>query len=115
MVDITPKQESEIRSKYATLLNSKPPAYHAGMIRAAYAAELLSDSINEMGFEYEVFGTVLAQQHRTLQQDAMRAFMAFVKNLSHSYEENNYDGRNKSACELAFQIERNGHHSLPHV
>ena len=72
--------------------------------RAIAAAQSLSNSVNEMGFDYETFAQVLASDHRTLQQNSMRAFIAFCQELAKSYETDFYDGRNEASCKLAAEI-----------
>jgi hypothetical protein len=104
MFQVTEEQALQIRSKYSHLLAKKSEAYQAGAIRAIAAAQSLSNSVNEMGFDYETFAQVLASDHRTLQQNSMRAFIAFCQELAKSYETDFYDGRNEASCKLAAEI-----------
>ena len=114
MFQITDEQASRIRSKYSHILNQKSGAYQAGMIRAIAAAESFSNSVNEIGFDYETFAKVLGGDHRTLQQNSMRAFMAFAKTLAEHDEQGYHDGRNEASCKLATEIMKLPHY-LPHV
>lgn len=104
MPQITKEQESHIKSKYSYILSTKSEAYQAGMIRAIAAAENLSEAVNEMGFDYETFATVLSSEHRTLQQSSMRAFIEFCKKLAENDAIGFYDERNKASCQLATRI-----------
>lgn len=104
MVTLTEEQDKHYRSKYSRLLAEKSEAYQSGMLRAIAAAEALSDSVNEIGFDSETFAKVLASQHRTLQQNSMRAFVAFCGELAKFSEEGWYDGRNEASCKLASDI-----------
>ena len=114
MFQITDEQASHIRSKYSHILSTKSEAYQPGMIRAIAAAEALSNSVNEIGFDNETFAKVLGSDHRTLQQNTMRAFMAFAKTLAEHDEQDYYDARNEASCKLATAIMKLPHH-LPHV
>lgn len=114
MFKVTEEQQARIRSKYSHILNKKGEAYQAGAIRAIAAAEALSNSVNEIGFDYETFAQVLSCDHRTLQQNTMRAFMAFCKELAHSEEVEHYDERNKASCKLAAEIVKLPCY-LPHI
>ena len=114
MFQLTDEQASHIRSKYSHILSTKSEAYQPGMIRAIAAAEALSNSVNEMGFDYETFAQVLGSDHRTLQQNTMRAFMAFCKELANHDEEEFYDARNEASCKLATEIVKLPNY-LPHI
>lgn len=114
MFQVTEEQASHIRSKYSHILNKKGEAYQAGAIRAIAAAESLSNSVNEMGFDYETFAQVLGSDHRTLQQNTMRAFVAFCKELAKHDEEEFYDARNEASCKLAAEVVKLPVH-LPHI
>lgn len=106
MFQVTPEEEQRIRNKYSHILNEKSEAYQAGAIRAIAAAEALSNSVNEMGFDNDTFAIVLASDHRTLQQNTMRAFMAFVGKLAEHDENDFYDGRNEASVKLATEIKQ---------
>ena len=114
MFQITDEQSSHIRSKYSHILNQKGEAHQASAIRAIAAAESLSNSVNELGFDYETFAMVLGNDHRTLQQNTMRAFMAFAKILAEHNEQGYHDGRNEESCKLATEIMKLPHY-LPNV
>lgn len=114
MVQVTEEQEKRIESKYFHILNQKGSAYRPGAIRAIAAAESLSNSVNEMGFDYETFAQVLGSDHRTLQQNTMRAFVAFCNELAKYEEEEFYDARNEASCKLAAEVVKLPVH-LPHI
>ena len=114
MFQITEEQEKRIESKYSHILNQKGSAYRPGAIRAIAAAESLSNSVNEMGFDYATFAQVLGSDHRTLQQNTMRAFLAFCNELAKWNEQEYYDDRNKASCQLAAEVVKIPVH-LPHI
>lgn len=114
MFQVTDEQASHIRSKYSHILNKKGEAYQASAIRAIAAAESLSNSVNEMGFDYETFAQVLGSDHRTLQQNTMRAFVAFCNELAKYDAEEFYDARNEASCKLATEIVKLPNY-LPHI
>lgn len=45
-------------------------------------AAFFGDAVNNMSFDYDQFGKGFRNLHRTLQQNVMKAFMAFVKEMS---------------------------------
>jgi len=71
--------------------------------RARFAARVVSDFVNEMGFDHKTFADTLAREHRTLQQSTMGAFLAFIYRLAENGE-NQRDLRNEYACEQSRKI-----------
>ena len=57
--------------------------------------------INNMGCDEEGFAFSLANDHRTLQQSAMRVFMLFVKEMAAT---EHWDLRNEASVMLARKI-----------
>lgn len=114
MLQITEEQANHIRSKYSHLLGQKGEAYQAGAIRAIAAAEALSNSVNEMGFDYETFAEVLGSDHRTLQQSTMRAFLAFCNKMAEHDTQGYHDQRNEASCKLATEVMKLTHY-LPYI
>ena len=63
------------------------------------AAEALADAVNSMGWKPENFAKGMTLQHRTLQQEVMRTFVAMI----HVMASDNYgfDLRNKGSHDAA--------------
>lgn len=102
MIVISQEQADNIRrGKWSHMVTH---TNEASTIRAIAAAEAFTDAINEMGFDVETFAKVVAGEHRTLQQGAMRCFVEFAKQMAKSYEDQRYDARNEGACKLASEI-----------
>ena len=64
-------------------------------------AEEIANTVNSMTFNDVVFANAMCEQHRTLQQNAFRAFCSWVKVLADSKF---YDERNERAVMLARKL-----------
>ena len=63
------------------------------------AAEALTNAVNTMGWKPKNFALGMALQHRTLQQEVMRTFVAMIHVMaSDNY---GYDDRNRGSHEAA--------------
>ena len=70
------------------------------------AAEALADAVNSMGWKPENFAKGLSIQHRTLQQEVMRTFVAMIHLMaSDNY---GYDDRNRGSHEAAKKMVESG-------
>ena len=70
------------------------------------AAEALADAVNSMGWKPENFAKGLSIQHRTLQQEVMRTFVATIHVMaSDSY---GVDDRNRGSHETAKKMVASG-------
>ena len=70
------------------------------------AAEALTNSLNTMGWKPEKFAMGVALQHRTLQQEVMRTFVAMIHVMaSDNY---GYDDRNRGSHEAAKKMVESG-------
>lgn len=103
---VTEEHQANIECNYSTYLSSLQPAYRQGAIRAIFAAEALADAVNELNFDNKSFAFAVGRQHRTLQQSAMRAFIAVPSELAEAEANGNFDLRNEAACKLAVEISR---------
>ena len=70
------------------------------------AAEALADAVNSMGWKPEKFAMGMTVQHRTLQQEVMRTFVAMI----HVMASDNYgfDDRNRGSHEAAKKMVESG-------
>jgi hypothetical protein len=70
------------------------------------AAEELADAVNSMGWKPEKFAKGMTLQHRTLQQEVMRTFVAMI----HVMASDNYgfDDRNRGSHEAAKKMVESG-------
>lgn len=59
------------------------------------AAEALSDAVNTMSWKPENFAKGIAVQHRTLQQEVMRTFVAMIHVMAS--DDYGYDDRNRGS------------------
>ena len=71
--------------------------------RSREAARNLADAVNDMGFDEAAFADELLRQHRTLQQNSFRTFLATVKAWS-GLGSNRYDLRNEYTVEKSNEI-----------
>jgi hypothetical protein len=70
------------------------------------AAEALADAVNSMGWKPKNFALGISLQHRTLQQEIMRTFVAMIHVMaSDNY---GYDLRNEGSHEAAKKIVESG-------
>lgn len=63
------------------------------------AAEALTDAVNTMGWKPEKFAKGMTIQHKTLQQEVMRTFVAMIHVMAS--DDYGYDLRNKGSHEAA--------------
>ena len=70
------------------------------------AAEALADAVNTMGWKPEKFATGLTIQHRTLQQEVMRTFVATIHIMAS--DDYGYDDRNRGSHESAKKMVESG-------
>lgn len=104
MMKLSEETKATIERKYSRQLAEKRESYRPAAIRAFAAAEALSDAVNEVTFDYDSFALALSSQHRTLQQSAMRAFIAFAKAVAEFDTDGYYDLRNEASVKLAVAI-----------
>ena len=71
--------------------------------RATTAAAAFMDAVNEMSFDDKAFARQVLREHRTLQQNAMRVFLAVVREWS-ALTPNKYDARNEWTVGRAKEI-----------
>ena len=70
------------------------------------AAEALTNSLNTMGWNPRKFALGMTLQHRTLQQEVMRTFVAMIHVMgSDNY---GYDDRNRGSHEAARKMVESG-------
>lgn len=63
------------------------------------AAEALTDAVNTMSWKPDKFAKGMTLQHRTLQQEVMRTFVAMIHVMAS--DDYGYDLRNKGSHEAA--------------
>lgn len=61
----------------------------------------IMDAVNTIGFKPSKFAESMCRQHRTLQQSAFRAFLAWTRELATM---ENYDARNAASVLLAREL-----------
>ena len=61
----------------------------------------IMDAVNTIGFKPQKFAESMCCQHRTLQQSAFRAFLAWTRELA---DLENYDARNEASVLLAREL-----------
>lgn len=70
------------------------------------AVEALTDSVYAMGWNPKRFAMAVAMQHRTLQQELMKSFVATIRVMaSNDY---GYDDRNRGSHEAAVKMVESG-------
>lgn len=69
--------------------------------RHTFYEDVVSDMVNDMGFDYRGIAEKMANEHPTLQQSFMRMCVAFIKEMS---EKKYTDGRNEHSVNLAKKI-----------
>ena len=70
------------------------------------AAEALADAVNTMGWKPEKFAMGMTVQHRTLQQEVMRTFVAMIHVMAS--DDYGYDDRNRGSHEAAKKMVESG-------
>ncbi len=70
------------------------------------AAEALADAVNSMGWNPKKFAMGMTVQHRTLQQEVMRTFVAMIHVMAS--DDYGYDLRNKRSHEAARKMVESG-------
>jgi hypothetical protein len=72
--------------------------------RATKAATDFMAAVNEMSFDTETFAKGIRREHRTLQQSAMRTFVAVIRQWATDHETGNFDLRNQDTVAIANDI-----------
>lgn len=67
----------------------------------SHLATDIMDAVNTIGFKPSKFAESMCCQHRTLQQSAFRAFLAWTRELAAM---ENYDTRNEASVLLAREL-----------
>lgn len=77
-----------------------------GRLSMEELAKAIGDSVNifDTKEDRERFAEAMCRLHRTLQQGAMRMFIAWILKLDECYGTGNYDPRNQATCRLARKI-----------
>lgn len=70
------------------------------------AAERLSSAVNSMSWDPKKFAQAISMQHRTLQQEIMRTFVALLHVMAS--EDYRYDDRNRGSHEAARKMIESG-------
>ena len=70
------------------------------------AAEALADAVNSMGWNPKKFAMGMTVQHRTLQQEVMRTFVAMIHVMAG--DAYGYDARNRGSHEAARKMVESG-------
>ena len=70
------------------------------------AAEALADAVNSMGWNPKKFAMGMTVQHRTLQQEVMRTFVAMIHVMAS--DDYGYDDRNRGSHEAARKMVESG-------
>ena len=86
---------------------------------AVKAVEALSDFVNNFSANDHHFAVLLAMEHRTLQQSATQAMLAWLRQLAYNHKIGREDGRNeaagRAACIMLDALEKHGIKGLPLV
>lgn len=61
----------------------------------------VSDSINNMSFNYDAFSYFMGKEHRALQANFSDLCFAWLKQCKNQYENGIFDGRNEFECKAA--------------
>jgi len=69
--------------------------------RATKTAHDLASAVNEMSFDVVTFAQTIRREHRSLQQNTMRAVVALLKQWADDADSGNYDLRNEDTVKLA--------------
>lgn len=67
-------------------------------------ARQFSNFVNGRMCSQQETAQVMANDHRYLQQEMFKVFLAYAQILSHNYNNGFYDGRNEYACKCANEI-----------
>lgn len=70
------------------------------------AVEALTDSVNSMGWNPKRFAQAVSMQHRTLQQELMKSFVATIRVMAS--DDYSYDDRNRGSHETAVKMVESG-------
>ena len=70
------------------------------------AAEALTNAVNSMGWKPKKFALGMTVQHRTLQQEVMRTFIAMIHVMAS--DDYGYDDRNRGSHEAAKKMVESG-------
>ena len=74
--------------------------------REYQAAEALTDALNSMSWDPKKFAQSVAAQHRTLQQELMRTFVATIHVMAS--DDYGFDDRNRGSHEAAKKMVASG-------
>lgn len=74
--------------------------------REYQAAEALTDALNSMSWDPKKFAQSVAVQHRTLQQELMRTFVATIHVMAS--DDYGFDDRNRGSHEAAKKMVESG-------
>ena len=74
--------------------------------REYIAVEALTDAINSMGWNPERFAIAVSTQHRTLQQELMKSFVATIRVMAS--DDYGFDDRNRGSHEAAVKMVESG-------
>jgi hypothetical protein len=74
---------------------------------ATKTAEAFMNDVNSMSFDVTSFADAVTTEHRTLQQNAFRAFAACIEQWAEMYETGRYDLRNEQTVKLAHEFWHN--------
>lgn len=70
------------------------------------AVEALTDSVNSMGWNPKRFAVAVSMQHRTLQQELMKSFVATIRIMAN--DDYGFDDRNRGSHEAAVKMVESG-------
>ena len=70
------------------------------------AAEALADAVNSMGWNPKKFAMGMTVQHRTLQQEVMRTFVAMIHVIAS--DDYGFDDRNRGSHDAARKMVESG-------
>lgn len=68
------------------------------------AAKAITDAVNSMGFDDNMFCEAMAREHRTLQQSFTRLCLAWLKHCATDTYGKNTDARNEAAHRIAKEL-----------
>jgi hypothetical protein len=72
--------------------------------RAIDAAHCLSDFVNDMTRDEELFLTTMSREHRTLQQSFTGLCFAWIRKCAEKAESGDFDGRNEYSVEKCKEV-----------
>ncbi len=72
--------------------------------RAQSVAKTPMAGLNEMNFDTEAFAKTICSEHRTLQQNAMRAFAMCIRQWAYNRNAGDFDMRNEATVRVSATI-----------